>query len=190
MMPMVVLVVVFAGLVVFLLTVLALERPKREALTLLAGRFEGNVSFFSGQMQGKFQGFGFSVSLIPAGRNTPPRLAVFFPKHYAFNLRIYRETPLARLGKDLGLVREVKINDASFDNQFLIFSNRPVQAVNFLSMNSKAILRELFAAGFDSFTLVSKGITVQKPGYTLEDLKPEGVEQLLRKLLSITGGTA
>jgi hypothetical protein len=177
---------VFVGLIM-----LFAERPKREALKQLALRFEGSVSPFTGSAKGKFQGFEFSVSLIAAGKNTPPRLIIRFLKQFSFNLRIYRETPFSRLGKRLGLVREVQINDPSFDSQFLIFSNRPVQAVNFLSMNTKGVLQGLFADGFDSFSLNSRGLALQKPDYVLQaDLAPEKIEQILRKILSIAGGTA
>lgn len=167
------------------------ERPKREALRRIARHFQGGVSPISWTAKGRFQGFEFAVTLIPEGRNTPPQLVVNLVKQYAFTLRIYRETLLSQLGKKIGLVREVQINDQSFDSEFLIFSNRPVQAVNFLSQNTKVFLRDLFAEGFDSFRLDAHGICVQKPRYNLErDLAPEKIEQYLRKVLSVAGGAA
>lgn len=181
-----VLIVIVVGLLMFLK-----ERARRRALNRLVQHFQGRLSWLTGAFQARFQGFDFFITLVPQGKNTPPKLAVRFLKHFTFNLRISKETSLARIGKRLGLVREVQINDSDFDRNFLIFSNRPVQAVNFLSMSAKNTLREIFNDGFTVFSLDHRGIAVQKPYYSLEnDLAPEKVELLLRRLLSLAGGTA
>ena len=173
----------------FILLLFLNERPRREALERLAKRFSGKASWLFGTAQGAFQGTSFSVTLMPAGRNMPPRLLIRLSKGAPFSLRIYRESPWCGSAKKLGIVREVRINDSSIDNKLLIYSNRPVQAVQFLSVPTKNILRELFSEGFGSFRVDEHAVSVLKANYALDrDLAPERVEQLLRKIISTVGG--
>lgn len=166
------------------------EAPRREALERIAKRFSGKASWIFGTTKGAFQGTAFSITLIPgSGSGRPPRMLIRLFKGVPFSLRIYRENSGSGFAKSLGIAREVRINDSSFDNQFRIFSSRPVQAVHFLSVPTKNILRELFSEGFGSFRVDEHAVSVLKANYALEqDLEPDRVERLLRKIISTVGG--
>jgi len=173
----------------FLLLLFISEAPRREALERIAKRFSGKASWLFGTTKGVFQGTAFSLKLIPGGASRPPRLLLQLFKGMPFSLRVYRENSGSGFAKSLGIAREVRINDSSFDSQFRIFSSRPVQAVHFLSVPTKNILRELFSEGFGSFRVDEHAVSVLKANYVLEqDLEPERVERLLRRIISTVGG--
>jgi hypothetical protein len=162
---------------------------RNKALKGLADRFQGTLSTFDfwPTVRGKYQGFEFQVVLEPGSRNSPPQLVIRLVKPSVFTLRISRETALSRLGTKLHLINEIQINDPSFDKDFLIFSNHPVQTVHFLNSSAKSILRELFDAGFQVFRIDTKTTALYKPNYVLAtDIDPARVEEILQKLITLS----
>lgn len=167
-------------------------KKKKEALKKLSTCLSGSIAKFSfyPSFNGEYQGLKFSISLIPESKNSPPYLNVYLYKNSTFKLRIYKESWLSALGKKIGLVREVKTNDEMFDREFLIFSNHPNQAQNYLSnVNIKNATKELFNVGFISLLINRKKVFIQKPNYILEkDLEPQNLIAILQKLSLLARG--
>lgn len=168
------------------------DKKKREALKKLSTCLSGSISKFSfyPTFNGEYQGLKFSIVLIPANRNSPDYLKIHLIKNSFFKLRIYKESTLSQIGKKLRIIHEVKINDEVFDREFLIFSNHPNQALNYLSnINIKNAIRQLFNNGFIHLLIGGRKVSIQKPNYILEyDLEPNRVLETLQKLgLLVTG---
>ncbi|MFA6282474.1 MAG: hypothetical protein WCY05_08270 [Candidatus Omnitrophota bacterium] len=152
----------------------------------LSGHLNGSISKFCfwPRFTGEYQGLSFSINLFPAGKNSPPYLIVSVLKTSSFVLRIYKEPMLAGLGKKLGIIREVKINDESFDSEFLIFSNNHKQTVDYLNNSAiKETIKEFFYDGFVELVISSKSLFIKKPNYTVDgDLSHQNISTLLQKL--------
>jgi hypothetical protein len=162
------------------------HRNRREALKKLSDYLHGSMVKFSltPTLNGEYQGLRFSISLIQGGENSPSYLKTSLVKTSFFKLRIYKESILSHLGKKIGLVREIKINDEWFDSEFLIFSDRSQQAISYLGNEKiKDAIRELFNNGFNSLVIDNKKIIIQKPNYDLNlDLEPQKITGILQKL--------
>lgn len=90
----------------------------------------------------------------------------------------------------MGIVHEVKINDETFDREFLIFSNRPTQVINYLNnVSIKNTTRELFKSGFNAILISGKKLLIQKPNYNVEnDLELSNVVNIFQKLSLLARG--
>ncbi|MDP2922266.1 MAG: hypothetical protein Q8O30_00900 [Candidatus Omnitrophota bacterium] len=167
-------------------------RKKNEALKNLTNHFNGSIVKFTlyPTLNGEYHGLNFSIKLIPASKSSPAYLKISLAKSSFFKLSIYREGFLSNLGKKLGIVHEVKINDESLDRDFLIFSNNPTQAMSHLNNGTiKNTIRELFDNGFDYIIASGKTIIIQKPNYILEkDLDITFITGILQKLILFSKG--
>ena len=167
-------------------------RKKNEVLKNLANHFNGSIAKFAfyPTLKGEYHGLRFSIALIPAAKSSPARLEISLIKTSFMKLRIYKEGFLSNLGKKLRIVREVKINDESFDRDFLIFSNNPTQAMSYLSNETiKNSIRQLFSDGFVYVIATGKVITIQKPNYILEkDVNIAFITKILQVLISFSKG--
>jgi len=175
--------------VAVVLTFVVTGPARNKTLKSVVERFDGSFAIFTfwPTVKGKYQGFEFHIVLVPAGKSSPEKLIVRLLKPSVFTLSVSRETALARLGKKIRLINEIQINDPSFDKEFLIFSNRPVQTVHLLNGSAKSILRELFASGFQTFRIDATSVSLLKPNYTLEtDVAPARIEDILQKLLTLS----
>ncbi len=178
--------------IVVFFSIIYSNKKEREALRRLSSFLSGAIPKFSFMptFKGEYQGLKLSIMLTPAGKHSPPYLKISLVKNSSFNLTIYKESFLSNLGKKLGLVREVKINDEMFDKEFLMFSNKPTQAMAYLNnVSVKNAVRELFANGFNGILINGKQILIQKPNYTLEkDLEYQSIMANLQKLSIIARG--
>lgn len=176
-------------LVVFFIAVIPANNKKKKALKNLSSVLTGSVpgSIFMPAFNGEYQGFKFSIVLIPAGKNTPPYLKFSFFKASSFKLSIYKESFLSKLGKKIGVLREVKINDEVFDKEFVVTSNKLDQAAFYIHNSSiKDAVRELFTVGFELISINGKQILIQKPNYSLgRDLEPQNVISILQNLIHL-----
>ena len=185
----IVLSVAFLVAVVVMLIFAVINAGRDKALKGVADRLKATVTSFSfwPTVKGKYQGFDFEVVLLSGSRNSPPRMIIRLLKASAFTLRISRETAVSRLGKKLHLINEIQINDPAFNKEFLIFSNRPVQAVHFLNGSAQSILRGFFDAGFQVFRVDTQSAALYKPNYVLAtDLDPARIEDILLKLITLS----
>lgn len=167
------------------------EREKRIIFNKLKQCFNGYIPVFSiyTTVIGEYEGLKFSVADRPRRKSVPCYLIIKLFKNSIFSLNIYRESGLAELGKKLGIVHEVKTDDADFDADFLLFSNDPAQANNYLnSAEIKIAVRELFAQGFEFIKIGTEKIVIQKPNYPDFDLSPEAITEILKKLNVLAKG--
>lgn len=187
---------VILSLVIFFAAFFFFNKKRREVLNEVLNKLSnclaGSISKFSFMptFNGTYQGFKFSIVLTLASRNSPAYLKISLVKNSLFKLTIYRESFLSNLGKKIGIIHEVKINDEMFDREFLIFSNRPTQVMTYLNnVSIKNTVRELFNNGFDAIFINGKQILIQKPNYILEkDIEPQNLIAILQKLSLIARG--
>ncbi|MDD5669438.1 MAG: hypothetical protein PHE58_05355 [Candidatus Omnitrophica bacterium] len=169
-----------------------MNKQRNDVLRGLSRRFNGSMPRFSlyPSFQGEYQGFRFSIVLVPAGRNTPDYLQIFVLKPSFFKLTVYKENVLSTFGEKLGLVKEIKANDPEFDKEFLIFSRQVSQAETYLANSEiKAAIRELFARGFNKVLIDGLKIFVQKPRYSLGfDVTETQIEETLNRLIALSRG--
>jgi hypothetical protein len=177
----------------FVLTIIYYSiASRRKLLSKLTNSFNGSISsnFFSPVFNGQYQGLNFFIKLIPGGKNSPPYLMISLAKDCELKLTIYRETALSQVGEKIGLVHEVKVDDETFDREFLIFSSDPERARNYLSSaDIKNAIRETFAGGFDSLKATRKSIAIMKPSYdSNSDFEPQKISSALQRLSVIMKG--
>jgi hypothetical protein len=184
----------FAGVLSFFSVFIAIcffsNKKKVAALTTLAGVFRGRVTsaFIQPALEADYQGLKFSIVLRPQSKNSPSYLNITLFKNTYFKVSVYKESFLSALGKKLGLVHEVKINDEMFDREFLMFSDRPEQMAGYFNREDvKNAIRELFYHGFNVLLIDGKKVFSKKPNYTLEnDLQPDYIKDILNKLNLLT----
>ncbi len=163
------------------------------------GKFKNLLNFPNGRIskfsliptfKGQYQGLDFSIYLLPAGKGSPPYLMISVLKSASFTLHIYKETGLTKLGKKLGMVREVEINDELFDDKFVLSSNNRTQTVNYLNNSTiKNTIKELFDNGFIELIINRKGACIKKPNYIVEkDITMQNITTILQKLNLLARG--
>lgn len=164
----------------------------KKVLNKLENHFNGSISRRSlfPIFKGQYQGLDFYVRLDPGGKNTPPYLTIFLYKECSATLKIYQETELSVLGKKIGLVREIKVNDEIFDGKYLIFSNNPQHIMIYLgNADIKNAVTEISNDGFTSIIANKKGITIRKPDYDPNsDLLPENITKALQRISMVARG--
>lgn len=167
-------------------------KKTRESLKRLSGYLTGYVTknVFWPTFSGEYQGLKFLIRLTPRNKNSPPQLVISLFKKSSFRLYIYRESISSNFWKKLGLLKEVNVNDESFDRDFLLISNRPDQAKAYLSnSNAKGVVREMFNIGFNMLFIEGDKLSAFKPNYNLEtDIQPQNIMALLQKISRLAGG--
>ncbi|MGE5308743.1 MAG: hypothetical protein ACM3OC_06645 [Deltaproteobacteria bacterium] len=182
--------VVFLCLAILVVILHIFQDPARKFFKALALKYKGKAGLLADSMRGKFRDIDFSVHMAGGGKSSPALLVFRLCRPASFMLRVYKQGARGPLG-EISIVRQARINDPFFDSQFIIYSDRPMMAVNFLNPSAKNTLKELFAQGFESFLMNKQGLWLGKPAGPLEqDLGPEKVEWALNKLLSLSGGVA
>lgn len=165
---------------------------KNRALRSISSHFNGSVSRFSffPVLKGEYHGLKFSITLTPASKSSPPQLKVSLRKGCTMKLSISRESFSTNLGKKIGLLREVNINDESFDKEFLILSNDYAKAASYLSNETiKNTIRKLFIDGFYYIGANGRVVTVRKQNYILgKDLNIAFVREVLQSLILFSKG--
>lgn len=181
------LVLVF-GVVIMALPMLS----AKPALRKLKTTFNGAISWWIFYLifKGRYQGLNFTVRLDPPSRSSPPYLRICLFKECKATLKVCRENTMSEMGKKLGLIQEVKVNDPEFDSKVLIFSNDPGRLSGYLSsVEMKNTIVEIFNSGFSAITTKRKGIEIKKPDYDAHiDLTPESITFALQKLSALARG--
>ncbi len=176
----------FTAIFILLLVFIYSSKKKSAVLRSLLNSFEGYVpklSFFP-VFRGKYEGFDFSVTLIPASKSSPAYLQIVLFRSSYVRFKIYKESAWSRLGEKLGVVHEIKTKDEMFDKQFLIFSDHTDQTLSYLrNENIKDMIREIFRSGFDSLVMNGKKCVIKKPDYMIkQDVNPENIKDILQKI--------
>ncbi|MFH0801655.1 MAG: hypothetical protein V2A78_04635 [bacterium] len=180
------LVITFIALVPALIFSTMYRKKMSAALELLKPALNGTVkaSFFATRFIGEFQGYSFTITPVPAGKNTPPFLNVNLTAKFSFTIQAVIRSPLNELGRKLSFKKEISTGDYEFDRRLIVTATNPLLASGCLqSSDVRRAVLALFNAGFTSFRIQERGIFVQKPNFTLEaDVTPARLQEILQNL--------
>jgi hypothetical protein len=128
------------------------------------------------------------VRLIPGGKNQPNYLELQSRSPLGFNLSISRENRATRALERWGLLKEVKIGDPGFDEQYLVLSNDPAKAMMFLQGPGRREAMDYFSRqGFTALQAGKEAVAVRKPSYRETDLEPGLIRTHLEQLGRLAG---
>ena len=156
--------------------------------TVLKGRVR--FSFFGPSYAGRYQGHEVCLRWRHPTRQTPAYLYLEMSKPASFMLTIAREGFWTRLGKQVGVVQEVTIQDPLFDEAFYIRSSHAGQARSYLQhADHRQTIEKLFSErGADLFMIQPHGVVVRKPRSQGTMITPDEVIQDLEWLERLANG--
>ncbi|MBU2574321.1 MAG: hypothetical protein KKH28_09625 [Elusimicrobia bacterium] len=162
------------------------KRREGETLAKLSGFFGGPGSDSSGLVfNGNYAGIPFRIELHQGSKYSPRRMEVLYSRPFPFPLAVYKEHFLSRVGKSMGLIRDVQTWNPAFDAKFKISSPKEnEQAVIdfFKRPDKKEAVLCVFALGFEVLKTTDGGLFAELPGYHIGHIAPEIVEHLLRNM--------
>jgi len=168
-----------------------LSQRRRKKLESLASRLGGEVVsvFLAGAYVRLGQGPDeVWIKLIPGGKNQPNYLELQCRSPLGFNLSISRENRATRALERWGLLKEVKIGAPGFDEQYLILSNDPAQAMMFLQgPGRREAVDYFFRQGFTALLAGKEAVAVRKPRYREADLELGTIRAHLEQLGRLAG---
>lgn len=163
----------------------------RKKLAALARTLGGEVAgsrFGMGHCRLSVEGIEGRVELVPAGKNTPPRLRLSLMSPLVFSLDVRKTYFGSRALEKLGLVHDVKLGDPAFDEKYVVNSNDEMRAQNFLADdNKRAAVERLLDAGYECVNSDKKRLLVSKPNYAPADLTPERIGEMFALLSKLRG---
>ena len=123
--------------------------------------------------------------LVLGGGDNPSALIFELLSSMEFRFKILKKEGLNQVFSLWG--KEVEINDASFDEDCLIRSDKPEEAGSYL-MDTRRMdaIRYFLENGFNRIEANEKGVYVSKMNYTDEDLAPGQVGTYLDNLNSFS----
>jgi len=123
--------------------------------------------------------------LTLGGKNSPQYLYLELLNPVGFGFKITRRQVLNEIFFRWG--KEVELNDVSFDEEFLIRADKPLEAGSYL-MDSKRkdAIKYFFENGFTEIKANAKGVYASKPNYTNDDIVSEKVRTYLDNLNTFT----
>jgi hypothetical protein len=128
------------------------------------------------------------IRLTSGGQNSPPFLIIEQMAPLGFELSVSKENIATRKMEKWGLLKDIKVGDPLFDDNYLIRSSDPVRAQTFLLDSSRRqAVDHFFSHGFTDLQLKKDSITLRKPGYRSEDLDPELMRSHLENLQKLAG---
>ncbi|MDD4005189.1 MAG: hypothetical protein PHW69_08315 [Elusimicrobiaceae bacterium] len=160
-------------------------RRRADLLKRLESVFPGRtfLRWFVPTFEGMCDAFAFSVRLTGGGKNNPPRLNVIMRAPVAMRMTIRKEGAFFSIGKSLGLLKDVRINDPLFDSEFIISAADDDAAVRYLSASGKKDgIRRVFNAGYALLTFKDGEIKAEKTYYTVADIGPDALADVVRSL--------
>ena len=125
------------------------------------------------------------LKLTFGGNNSPPYLHLELLNPVGFNFKITRRQTLNEIFFRWG--KEVNLSDASIDENLLIRSDKPMEAVSYL-MDSKRkdAIKYFFENGFTEIKANTKGVYASKPNYRDTDLDPGRMQTYLDNINSLS----
>jgi len=168
-----------------------LNQRRRKKLESLASQLGGEA--VSGFLADAYVRLGqgpdeVRIKLIPGGKNQPNHLELQLRNPLGFDLSISRENLATRALERWGLLKEVKIGDPVFDEQYLIRSNDPAQAMMFLQgPGRREAVDYFFLQGFTALQAGTYGLVVRKPRYREPDLELGTIRAHLEQLGRFAG---
>ena len=181
---------VLGFIILFVIISYLSKRKTYKILKKLSNSFKGYIpkSYFliMPAFKGEYRGVNFTVVAMPADRNSPSYLYIYFFKSHFFKLSICRQSSLTKVGDKMGLYKKVITNDGIFDQQFHAVSDDAAQAANYLKKeNIKNIIKDIFDLGFDKFGINKKRVMISKCNYAAEDAEPEKIKNILEKIYQL-----
>lgn len=152
------------------------------------GSVEMGSSFLVPAISGIYKGKTIKIEIRPGGKNSPPYIYVWLYTPSQFNLTVYPEGTLQKIGKKVGLVTEIEIGVPEFDDRFVIKSDQSGLAVNFLlsDMNRK-IIESILSTGIPVVEIRRGEIEIYKPTYNIQpDISVDQLKPLLDGLVALS----
>jgi hypothetical protein len=130
----------------------------------------------------------FRIKLLPGNEDDPPLLELQFLSPLDFNLSITKETRATRALERWGVLKEVKIGDPLFDDQYLFQASDPDRGMKFLQEpGRRGAVEYFFRNGFRSVQASANGVLAHKPKYSNSDLEPMLIRAHLEQLGRLAG---
>lgn len=180
---------VFMGIMIAIAVVATIysQNQMKKHLQELAATFDspqigGFAPIF---LEGYYKGKKVRIELVSGGKNSPPYLTIKLFADIPFTLTISQEGTMTKLGKKIGLVREMEIGIPDFDDKFLIQSGQPDMAKQYL-MNeiNRRIVDSIIKTGFTSIDARDGKLLILKPTYNQgAETRPSFVHPLLDGLI-------
>ncbi|MHC9541457.1 MAG: hypothetical protein AB9903_18285 [Vulcanimicrobiota bacterium] len=152
------------------------------------GNVEMGGSFLVPAMSGSYKGKNIKIEIRPGGKNSPPYMYVWLYTNSQFNLNVYPEGALQKLGKNLGLVNEIQIDIPEFDEKFVIKADQAALATKFLSSEiNRKIIESLLSTGFPSVDIRRSEIEIYKPTSNVQnDVSTGQLQPVLDGLVALS----
>jgi len=138
---------------------------------------------------GRYRDHSLSLTIMPGGKNSPPRLTMCLYAVTPFQLHIYREGTLQKVGKKLGLLEEIEIGIPYFDRNFLIQTASASRARAYLcDVHRRKKIEFLFNSGYHDFKVVEGALLIEKRSDDMgHDLEPQTLRAILDDLVYLAG---
>ena len=123
------------------------------------------------------------IKLMPGSDDDPPILELRSLSPLGFSLSITKESRATRALERWGILKEVKIGDPLFDDQYLLQGSDPARVLSFLQgRGRREAVDYFFRNGFRSIQANPDGVFAQKPKYQNSDLEPLLIQAHLEQL--------
>lgn len=150
---------------------------KSFASAIELGSVEMGASFLVPAISGVYKGKTIKIEIRPGGKNSPPYIYVWLYTSSQFNLTVYPEGSLQKLGKKVGLITEIEIGVPEFDDRFVIKSDQSGLATNYLSSDlNRKVIESILSTGIPVIEIRRGEIEIYKPTYNVK--VDTGVDQL------------
>lgn len=172
-------------LIGFLLLVLVLRRTGAKTAS------RSTKAKMPNKGSGEYMGIPYQWQQSGAGQNKNPFFRLLLPCSLEGRLTVRRENAFDRLGKRLGLVSEITVNEGIFDSTFFIISTHPVFSSQLLSHSRvRAAVSRLLERGFTHLQMGPKGLLLSWSNYRpkTQAISKEDIEPLLTDLIEIRKG--
>ena len=173
---------ILLGIVIVWLNFLFYKKRLEPLVPLLSGIIRNNWG--RAVLQGVWDGKTVEIVLIPAGKNTPPKMQIALKNYYAFNLKISQDSFVYQWSKKLGLMKEVEIGEPEFDKKYFLETNNPQEVISFLTSKKQDIVKSL---NFSQLVFTPQEVRYILAHYRDEHLQAQQVVDVLQKLSALAG---
>jgi hypothetical protein len=127
------------------ITVAVLLLLKKRLFAAAGGKFKGK-----GSGRGNIDGREYEYLYHPGSKNRPSSFTVSIACGSPGSFKVAKETGTDRFFKNIGMAKEIRTHDPSFDDEYYVTTDYPVQGESYFQNASRreAVLR-LFRAGFN-----------------------------------------
>ncbi|MCL5037781.1 MAG: hypothetical protein M1269_11795 [Chloroflexi bacterium] len=142
------------------------------------------------RLEGTWESQGIRISLFHGGASSTRQLIVYLGQLYPFTFRLSPENEFNIVAKKLGIEKDLETGDEKFDKAFVIHTGgegfkrkeEEGEIKEYLGPERLDIIREL---KFSELKFTPNELIYYNSSYSKDDLRPEKVESLLKKLRSL-----